>query len=74
MLQNPNTPQSGNSTGLVMGGINLAATRVEVIPPEIRLSGEELERLKARQKAGSLVEIHVEPAEPGNHSRTRKTR
>lgn len=25
MLQNPNAPQSGNSTGLVMGGINLTS-------------------------------------------------
>ena len=53
MLQNPNAPQSVGSTGLVMGGINLAVTRVEIIPPEIRLSDEELERLKARQKAGT---------------------
>lgn len=60
MQNNPNTPQSGNSTGLVMGGINLAATSVEIIPSGIRLSDEELERLKARLKAGSLVEIHAE--------------
>ena len=57
MLQNPNAPQSGNSTELVMGGINLAVTRVEIIPPEIRLSDEELERLKARQKEGIFVEF-----------------
>lgn len=54
---NVNTPQSGNTTGLVMGGINLAVTRVEIIPPEIRLSDEELERLKARQKDGKIVEF-----------------
>lgn len=54
---NVNTPQSGNSTGLVMGGINLAVTGVEIIPSGIRLSDEELERLKARQKDGKFVEF-----------------
>ena len=31
MLQNPNAPQSGNSTGLVMGGINLTCYPGEIL-------------------------------------------
>lgn len=61
--------QSGNSEGLVMGGINLAMFPAELIPPEIRFSCEARYQVEkaARERAGSSTEKCAEQASSEDH-------
>lgn len=58
--------RSSNSEGPVMGGINLAAYQVEIIPQRIQFSAEELRPVKwaLHEQEGNSVELRAEPARP----------
>lgn len=62
--------QCGNTSGPVMGGINLAVYQVELIPYRIQFS-DVVQRQAAQeeqQQAGSSAEKHVEQASSEDHS------